>query len=190
MPILLRKIVPFAFWYLLLIGLAIVLDLLLHRSGLFWIGRYLGICGTILLLLSFVYSLRKRKIINFGSPKELLNVHEYLSWAGVLMILVHAGWHFSAVLPWLAVLLMVVVVASGFTGKFLLREAREHLKVRRQELQDAGEVSQSDLDKGLFLDSLTVDLMENWRHVHLPLTAIFAALAMVHIVSILVLWKW
>ena len=181
MPILLRKVVPFAFWYLLLIALAIALDLFFHRLGLFGVGRYLGICGTILLLLSFVYSLRKRKLINFGSPKKLLNAHEYLSSAGVLMILVHAGWHFNAVLPWLAVALMVVVVASGFTGKFLLREARERLKVRKQALQDAGEVSRDDLEKRLFLDSLTVDLMENWRHVHLPLTAIFAALTTVHI---------
>jgi len=74
MPILFRRVVPFAFWYILLIGLAIVLDLFLHVLSLFWVGRYLGICGTILLVLSFVYSLRKRKIINFGSPKELLNV--------------------------------------------------------------------------------------------------------------------
>jgi hypothetical protein len=34
---------------------------------------------------------------------------------------------FNAVLPWLAVLLMIVVIASGFTGKFLLRDAREQL---------------------------------------------------------------
>jgi hypothetical protein len=190
MPTLLRRVVPFAFWYILLIVLTIVLDLFLHRLGLFWVGRYLGICGTILLVLSFAYSLRKRKIINFGSPKELLNVHEYLSWAGVLMILVHAGWHFNAVLPWLAVLLMVAVVASGFTGKFLLREARDRLNARKQELQQTDRVSKEEIDKKLFLDSLTVDLMENWRHVHLPLTAIFAALATVHIVSILVLWKW
>jgi len=106
------------------------------------------------------------------------------------MILVHAGWHFNAVLPWLAVLLMVVVVASGFTGKFLLREARDRLNARKQELQQTDRVSKEEIDKKLFLDSLPVDLMENWRHVHLPLTAIFAALATVHILSILVLWKW
>jgi hypothetical protein len=51
-------------------------------------------------------------------------------------------------------------------------------------------VSQGDLHKRLFLDSLTVDLMEDWRRVQLPLTAIFAALVTVHVVSILVLWKW
>jgi hypothetical protein len=33
----------------------------------------------------------------FSSPKELLSTHEYLSWAGILMDLVHAGWHFNAV---------------------------------------------------------------------------------------------
>ena len=195
MPLLLRRVVPLACWYVLLIALAIALDLFLHKLGLFWIGRYLGICGTVLILLSFAYSLRKRKMFGLGSPKKLLDLHEYLSWAGALMILVHAGWHFNAVLPWLAVLLMVVVVASGFTGRFLLREARERVALRTEQLYLAGEVSKEEVskeevEKKLFLDSLTVDLMENWRYFHLPLTAIFAALATVHIVSILVLWKW
>ena len=190
MPLMLKRVAPLAFWYLLLIALAITLDLLLHKLGLYWVGRYLGIFGTCLLLISFVYSLRKRQIIKFGSPKKLLNAHEYLSWAGVLMILVHAGWHFNAVLPWLAVFLMTVVVASGFTGKFLLREARERLFEREHQLRQAGAISDDEIERSLFLDSLTVGLMEHWRHFHLPLTAVFTALAIVHIVSILVLWKW
>jgi hypothetical protein len=190
MPLLFRRVLPLAFWYVLLITLAIAFDLFLHRLGLFWIGRYLGIAGTLLILLSFAYSLRKRKIIGFGSPKKLLDFHEYLSWIGVLMILIHAGWHFNAVLPWLAVLLLIVVAASGFTGKFLLREGRERLASRDQELRLAGALCTQELEKQLFLDSLTVDLMEKWRHFHLPLTAILAALATVHIVSIVILWKW
>ena len=189
MPLLFKRVLPLASLYMLLIGSAVALDLFLHRFGLYWVGRYLGICGTAVLLLSFAYSLRKRKIITFGSPKGLLNAHEHLSWAGVLMILVHAGWHFHAVLPWLAVLLMLVVVASGFTGKFLLHEAREQLAARRQE-QDARVSSKEEQDRNLFLDSLTVSVMAEWRHVHLPLTAIFAALVTVHVVTILVLWKW
>ncbi|HEY8904655.1 MAG TPA: hypothetical protein VIM63_01315, partial [Rhodoferax sp.] len=35
-------------------------DYLLHRLNLVWVGRYLGILGTLLIISSFYYSLRKR----------------------------------------------------------------------------------------------------------------------------------
>ena len=71
----------------------------------------------------------------------------------------------------------IVVVASGFTGKFLLREARERLVEREHQLRQAGAISDDEIERNLFLDSLTVGLMEHWRHFHLPLTAVFTALA-------------
>ena len=92
-----------------LIASAIGADFLLHTIGLYWIGRYLGIAGSALIAVSFLYSLRKRKVLSWGSPKRWLDFHEFLSWAGALMILVHAGVHFNALLPWTAVVLMPFV---------------------------------------------------------------------------------
>jgi hypothetical protein len=43
--------------------------------------------------------MRKRKIIQFGKPKNMLALHETLTWIGALMILVHAGIHVYAILP-------------------------------------------------------------------------------------------
>lgn len=169
-----RKVLPSLFLYAVLILLAIGLDALLHRIGLYWIGRYLGILGTVLILASFAYSLRKRRIIETGSPKVLLDLHETLAWTGALMILVHAGIHFNALLPWLAVLLMLVVVASGFVGKHLLKKAREELQSR----------------EARFLDATTVEVMKRWRAVHIPLTTIFWTLAGLHVLSILIFWRW
>ncbi len=169
-----RKIFPSLALYTLLILSAIGLDSLLHRIGLYWIGRYLGILGAVLILASFAYSLRKRKIIETGSPKALLDLHETLAWIGALMILVHAGVHFNALLPWAAVLLMLVAVASGFVGKHLLKNAREALKSK----------------EASFLDATTVEVMQRWRAVHIPITAIFGTLAVLHILSILIFWRW
>lgn len=187
--LLVRQVLPSLFWYALLIAAALGVDSLLHRVGLYWIGRYLGILGTVVLLASFAYSLRKRQILQRGSPKTLLQWHEALSWIGVLMILVHAGVHFNAVLPWAAVAVMLIAVASGFTGKNLLKEARERLKAREADLKKAGLTDQELSDK-LLLDSLTIDLMKKWRAVHLPITAVFTALAVLHILSILIFWRW
>lgn len=187
--LLLWQLAPSLFRYALLIASAVGLDHVLHRLGLYWVGRYLGIVGAALILLSFTYSLRKRKRIALGSPKTLLDLHEYLSWAGALMILTHAGVHYNAVLPWAGVLLMLVVVASGFVGKNLLREAREALKYREKVLLGQG-LGTAEVEKRLLLDAAAVGAMQRWRSVHVPLTVTFGTLALLHIVSILIFWRW
>ena len=103
----------------LLVIAALLSDQLLHYFDLVWLGRLLGIPGTILILLSLLYSLRKRKIITFGNPKTLLNLHETLTWMGALLVLVHAGIHFNTILPWLAMIGLIINVLSGLVGQRL-----------------------------------------------------------------------
>src|SRR3546814_2479281 len=55
------------------------IDLILHLTDLVWIGRYLGIPGVILILLSFGHSLRKRGVIKSSNPVRLLRLHPDLS---------------------------------------------------------------------------------------------------------------
>lgn len=171
-----------------MIFLAIAIDYFLHRFHLDYIGRHLGITGTIIIIISFVYSLRKRKIIESGSPKQLLAFHEYLAWLGSILLLVHAGIHFNAVLPWLAILMLLIAVASGLVGKFLLKKTNEAFKEKRQALIDTG-LSPDDADKSLFFDSITVDLMKKWRVVHLPFTLILGLLSLMHIITIIMYSK-
>lgn len=166
-----------------MILLAIVIDYFLHRLQLVQIGRYLGYAGTGLIIISFIYSLRKRKIIQTGSPKNLLMLHEYLAWGGSILILVHAGIHFNAVLPWLAVLMLLIAVASGLVGKYLLKKANESLKEKRKELMDSG-MNNEEADKKLFFDSVTVDMMKKWRLVHYPITLMLGILSLLHIITI------
>jgi hypothetical protein len=161
----------------------------MHSSGLKWTLRYLGIAGTGLILTSFVYSLQKRKYIHFGKAKTLLNIHEILAWVGSLLILLHSGFEFDAVIPRMAVFAMLVVVASGITGKYLLRRARESIKFKRDELK-AKNLSDEEIEKELFALSLIADKMQLWRTVHIPLTVVFAAFALLHIIIILLFWRW
>jgi hypothetical protein len=171
-----------------MIFIAIGIDFLLHRLDLVFIGRYLGTIGTIVIILSFIYSLRKRKIIQSGSPKKLLLLHEYMAWAGSIMLLVHAGIHFNAWLPWLAILMLLISVGSGLVGKFLLKRANESLKEKRSALINAGSTKE-EADKKLFFDSITVDLMKKWRVVHLPITLLLGVLSLLHVISILMFRK-
>ena len=102
-------------------------------------------------------------------------------------MLVHAGVHFNALLGWLAVAAMVVNVASGLTGKHLLEHSRRRLTETRPRLREQG-LSEEESDERLYWDSLTFDVVKQWRTVHFPITLAFAVLALAHIVAVLLFW--
>ena len=164
-------------------------DYLLHRLDLVWVGRYLGIPGTLLIIGSLYYSLRKRKYVSAGNPKTLLKLHEFGTWLGSLMVLIHAGIHFNAILPWLATAAMGVNVVSGLVGKLLLSRSRQHVQEERAHFQLRG-LSKPEIEKAVFWDAVALDAMAQWRRVHIPIFIVFAVLALGHIVSIFLFWGW
>jgi hypothetical protein len=184
-----EEVLPFAALLGSLVVATIIADALLHQLGLVWIGRYLGIPGTVFILLSFFYSLRKRKLISVGKPKTLLNLHQAFAWLGALMILVHAGIHVYAILPWLALVAMLVTVISGMTGKYLLDRSRRFLAEKKDAYVARG-LSGEAIEKEMFWDATAVDLMKKWRAVHFPITLAFAVLGLAHILSIFLFWQW
>jgi hypothetical protein len=182
--ILATRALPFATLFLSLVAGALLVDLLLHRFGLARVGRDLGWAGALLIVVSFVYSLRKRRWIRIGAPRNWLRLHEVLAWTGALAVLVHAGIHMHALLPWLALLAMLVAVASGVTGRSLLAGARRQLAGRQRRLRESG-LSDEEIERTLFLDSLAVRAMEKWRTVHIPLTLNFVILSLLHVATAL-----
>ncbi|MBF0155329.1 MAG: hypothetical protein HQL64_16455 [Magnetococcales bacterium] len=183
------EVFPFLTRLAMLMGATILGDFILHRFGLVWVGRYMGIPGTLLIVLSLLYSLRKRKIIHTGSPRILLRVHEFFTWLGALMILIHSGVHFNAILPWLATMAMVVNVVSGLVGQYLLERSRRHLSSMRKQYQVDG-MAKNEIEMALYWDSVTYDLMVKWRIVHFPISYAFSILAIGHIFSVFLFWEW
>ncbi|MGI9133780.1 MAG: hypothetical protein ACR2I0_07545 [Rhodoferax sp.] len=184
-----QHILPFTFLVGLLTACTLAGDYLLHKLDLVWVGRYLGIPGSLLIIGSLVYSLRKRKYIVSGNPKTLLNLHEAAAWLGSLVVLIHAGIHFNAILPWLATIAMGINVISGMVGKMLLARARQHVQAQRDHYQLRG-LSRPEVEQAVFWDAVTFDAMTQWRKVHIPIFAVFAVLALGHIFSIFLFWGW
>lgn len=184
-----REVLPFVASFALLAVLALALDGVLHLLNLLWVGRWLGIPGTLLIIGSTAYSLRKRKLIKTGHPARLLRWHEWLAWLGSLLVLVHAGVHFNAILGWLAVWAMLINVGSGLTGKFLMDRSRRRLEEARQRMRARG-LAEAELEDQLYWDSLTFDAVRQWRVVHFPITLAFAVLAIAHMVAIFLFWGW
>ncbi|WP_338693317.1 hypothetical protein V5279_43675 [Bradyrhizobium sp. 26S5] len=184
-----REVLPFLAAFIALVAAALLLDAFLHLLGAVWVGRYLGIPGILLVIASFGYSLRKRQLIKIGKPLVLLRVHERMAWFGSLLVLIHAGVHFTAILAWLATIAMLVNVGSGLTGKFLLQRGRKQLEESRQDFREQG-LSAAEIDDLMYWDILTYTAITNWRVVHRPIALVFAVLASAHILSIFLFWAW
>ncbi|MBK6853274.1 MAG: hypothetical protein IPG93_17275 [Burkholderiales bacterium] len=184
-----REVLPFYGALFALAAVTVLSDAALHLLNAVWIGRWLGIPGTLLILASLAYSARKRKLITSGKPVQLLRLHEWMAWAGSLLVLVHAGIHFNAILGWLAVAAMLVNVGSGLTGKYLLDRSRRRLDEARSHMRQQG-LSPAELEERTYWDGLTFDAVKQWRSVHFPITLAFAVLALAHIVAVFLFWGW
>jgi hypothetical protein len=184
-----RQILPFTILLGLLAGSALLGDYLLHRFNLVWVGRYLGIPGTLLIIASLTYSLRKRKMIQSGDLRSYLGAHEVAAWLGSLMVLIHAGIHFNDILPWLATIAMGINVVSGMVGKMLLDRSRRQVQGQRDHYQLRG-LSRVEVEQAVFWDAVMVDAMARWRKVHIPIFVAFAVLSLGHIIAIFLFWGW
>lgn len=184
-----QEVVPFVGQFSLLVIASLMGDMVLHQFELEWIGRWLGIPGVLMILLSLLYSLRKRKMITFGNPKWLLWLHETLTWAGSLFVMVHAGIHFNNILPWLAMIFMIINVLSGLVGQRLLHRSRVHIEEQQERHRSRG-LSKDEIEREIFWDSVTYDLMSKWRMVHFPISFVLMFLTLGHIISIFLFWEW
>jgi hypothetical protein len=187
--VLIQRTLPLSLSYLMLIGAGISLDYLLHIAQLVWIGRYLGILGTLFLVLSFGYSARKNKVIKTGAMKVFLKFHCKAGWVGTLMIFIHSGIHFNALLPWAATGFMMVVTASGHVGQHLLQKVKEEVKAKMKLLGVDASLD-AELEQQHYWDALTVKALEQWRSLHMPMVSVLLSLSLIHILSIFFFWNW
>lgn len=89
-----------------------------EASGFF--GHMIGVLGFILMLCTeTLYSLRKRsRRARWGRMSEWLNFHIFTGIVGPYMVLLHSSWKFNG-LAGITLLLTVIVVASGFFGRYI-----------------------------------------------------------------------
>lgn len=87
-------------------------------SSLF--GHGLGVAGFVLMLSTeTLYSLRKRsRLARWGRTASWLRFHIFTGLVGPSMVLLHSAWEFRG-LAGVVLLLTMVVVASGFVGRYI-----------------------------------------------------------------------
>ena len=168
-----RHVLPFGLMLGLLAVATLAGDYALHQFHLVWVGRHA----------------RKRKWVTSGNPQTLLRLHEFGTWLGSAMVLIHSGIHFNAILPWLATFAMGINVVSGLVGKMLLKQSKQYVQAERESFAAQG-LSPVEIERSVYWDSLAVKAMTQWRLVHIPIFMVFAVLALGHIFSIFFFWEW
>jgi len=83
-------------------------------------GHSIGIIGFILMLMAeTLYTLRKRsRSAKWGKMSTWLQFHIFTGLVGPYMVLLHTSWKFNG-LAGLVMLLTIVIVASGFLGRYI-----------------------------------------------------------------------
>jgi hypothetical protein len=144
------------------------------------LGHVVGWLGLAIILLVFVYSIKKRSSRKTGWPKGWFFVHKVAGIVGPMLILVHAGPHFHALVPMLALVTMGIVVVSGVIGLVVHRQAVGLLKHSRKELLSQG-LSDEEVEDRLYGLASGEEIFRVWQMIHAPLVVLFIALAMAHV---------
>jgi hypothetical protein len=96
-------------------------------------GYNIGLAGAVLMLVLFLYPLRKhvRWLSAAGPLREWLNLHMLLGICGPLLILFHSRFQIGSANAAVAMASMLVVAGSGIIGRFIYTRIHHELRDRR-----------------------------------------------------------
>jgi hypothetical protein len=143
-------------------------------------GHVVGWVGFVCILLACVYPIKKRSRRKPGWPKRWFQAHMIFGVLGPLLILVHSGAHFHALVPIAAMLTMAVVVLSGIVGQVLHYLAFREMNDHRRELAEQG-LSETEIEAQIHSLAHQEEALRLWQCIHGPVTAVFVVLALMHI---------
>ncbi|MCD1261041.1 hypothetical protein B5M42_019745 [Paenibacillus athensensis] len=155
---------------------------------------YMGIAGTVIVIISLGYVLRKRYLKKLSRMKTWLDLHVLTGSFGSFLIFVHSEFHFRALLPSLTLIAMQLVVISGVIGRYLISHLSKRIsqekalaakapKAHPNEVAAAGARSARDEEDDLMVMVFSVSVMKHWKLVHVQLTAALTILIVLHVIS-------
>lgn len=147
-------------------------------------GHVVGWVGLAVIMLVFVYSLKKRYGLKLGTPRGWLRVHVVAGVLGPLLILVHSGTHFHALVPLVTMGIMAIVVISGIVGQAIHVLALRTLNQQRRRFIEEG-LTPDVVDERLDELASQEELFRWWRAIHAPLTITFVVLVALHVLGAL-----
>lgn len=147
-------------------------------------GYLLGWIGLGIILLVFVYPIKKRMSRNHRWPRGWFQVHMVAGVVGPLLIFLHSGAHVHAMVPLLALTAMVVVVVSGIVGQSVHYLALRTLNDRRRRLHEEG-LGSEEIDLRLHRMAAQDEAFRMWQSIHAPMTLMFLVFTAMHVIGAL-----
>jgi hypothetical protein len=102
------------------------------------LGYWLGIVGGSMMLLLLLYPLRKRyRVLRYlGRVPSWFRIHMLLGIAGPVLILFHCNFKLGSLNSNVALVSMLIVVASGIAGRYLYSQVHRGLYGRKTEVAE------------------------------------------------------
>ena len=147
-------------------------------------GHVTGWIGLAVILLVFVYPIRKRVGRSRTWPRGWFQVHMVAGVVGPLLILVHAGAHLHALVPILAMVAMGIVALSGIIGQAVHYLALRTLNEERRQFLQQG-VSPDEAEARLHDEASREETFRVWQLIHAPMTFMFMVLVSLHVIGTL-----
>ena len=130
---------------LVVLLLILWLGFLIHQSprfaGSFW-GGMLAVSGTTLMLvpLGYLFIKRIKRLKQFAtqyvSMRTLLAWHIYAGILGPILVLLHTGHKFESPLGIALTAMTLVVVLSGFVGRYLMQQFSQEIREKKTLLSE------------------------------------------------------
>jgi hypothetical protein len=101
-------------------------------------GHGLGIIGSVIMLLNFMYSWRKRYEFGekLGSLKGWLEFHMFVGLFGPALILFHSAFKFQGIIATVSAISMALVVISGIIGRYIYVQIPRSISGLELDLED------------------------------------------------------
>ena len=168
-------IIVVTFFYLVVVA---ALSQVPPASQLF--GHALGILGFIMMLLTeTLYSLRKRSHnARWGRMSEWLSFHIYTGIVGPYLVLLHSSWKFLG-LAGIVTLMTVLVVASGFVGRYIytsIPRTADEVEIESGQVMRQISAIEAELNKRLQAEPVTFQASERGLAEEQPITGSVAHL--------------
>lgn len=128
---------------LVVLMLILWLGFLVHRSPRFagsLGGRVLGVSGSLLMLVPLAYMIVKRiaslkkLVTRYVSMRTLLAWHIYAGIVGPILVLLHTGHKFESALGIALTAMTILVVLSGFIGRYLMSQFSQTIREKKETL--------------------------------------------------------
>ena len=113
-------------------------------AGSAW-GGFFAITGTLLMLVPLAYMIIKRirplkkAVTKFVPMRKLLTWHIYAGVIGPILVLIHTGHKFRSPLGISLTAMTIIVVLSGFVGRYLMSHINREIKEKKSMLAQLNE---------------------------------------------------